>query len=198
VRRWLSPFGLALALALLWLPFLMGSPRPAPLNPIEATAPSITYTGSDLAFGGTATVLVPGTEQDSYKPTPISDEMMYGHPQPRLPRSVYGVIAVGLICIGILASLIPARRVRDVASAAAALLGSLGVLAMEFAQRREVTRMLAPLLGFPSEGPGLADFVSLRYGFWIMMALLVAIGFAHVSAAVPRAVTQVVAVAGRE
>jgi hypothetical protein len=194
----LSPFGLALALACLWLPFLMGSPRPAPLNPFAATAPSITYTGADLAFGGTAAVLVPGTELNSYQPTPISDEMMYGQPQPRLPRSVYGVIAVGLIWIGLLASLIPVRRVRDVASAAAALFGSLGVLAMEFAQRREVTRMLAPLLGFPSNGPGLEDFVSLRYGFWIMMALLVGIGFAHVSAAVPRTAARDTAVAGPE
>ncbi len=186
--RWLSPIGLALALACLWLPFLMGSPRPAPSNPLATTAPSITYTGYDLVVGGTADVLIPLYRQDteSYESTQVSDEQMYGHPQPRLPRSVYGLIAVALICVGIVASLIPAGRTRNAMSAAVALLGSLAILAVEVAQRREVAHLLVPLLGFPSNEP-LVDFVSLRYGFWMAMALLVTIGFAHVRAAVPRA-----------
>jgi hypothetical protein len=200
VGRWLSPFGLALALACLWLPFLMGSPRPAPANPLAATGPSITYTGSDLAFGGTAQVLVAELSEDlsSYELRPISDEMMYGHPQQELPGSAYGLLAVALIWVGILASLTPAARIRNVASAAAALLGSLAILAMEVAQRREVAKMLTPLLNFPPNEPGLRDFVSPRYGFWIMMALLIGIGFAHVSAAVPRTAPRDAAVAGRE
>ena len=190
MRRLLSPIALALALACLWLPFLTGSPRPMPANPFARTAPSVTYTGLDLAFGGTAEVLIPkgeggGDSPEYYEPTPVSDEQMYGHPQPTLARSVYGIVAVVLICIGIVSSLIPAGRIRNIVPAATALLGSLAMLAMAIDQRREVAELLVPLLSFPWTTWQLVDFVALRYGFWIAMMLLVTVGFAHVAAAVP-------------
>jgi len=185
VRRLFSPIGFALALACFWLPFLLGGS--ASPNPIATVAPSITYTGFDLALGGSADVLIPEWRPDSnsYDPVPVSDELMYGHPQQQLAGSVYGVVALVLIGVGILASLIPVGRARAIVSAAAALLGALAVLALEAAQRREVARLLTPLLGYPATVPPPVQFVSLRAGFWIAMTFLVVIGLAHVIAAVP-------------
>jgi hypothetical protein len=184
------PAGLVVAFLCLWLPFLLGGPQPT--GPIGTpVGPSITYTGVDLVFGGTADVrlVLMWPDGRSYDEVSISDEQMYGHPQPPLPGSLYGVIAVSLIGVGILASLIRVARVRATVVAAAALLGALALLALELAQRREVVRLLQPLLGeligIPPKETAPLQLVSVRWGFWLAMALLVVIGFAQVAAAVP-------------
>ena len=187
VLRLSAPAGLAVAFACLWLPFLLGgvSPTGPTATPV---GPSITYTGMDLVFGGTADVRITLMRPDgrSYDEVRVSDEQMYGHPQPPLPGSPYGVVAVALIGAGILASAIRVARVRATVVAAAALLGALALLALELAQRREVARLVGPLLGdligiSPTDIAPMR-LVSVRWGFWLAMAVLVVIGFAQVAA----------------
>lgn len=194
VLRLAAPFGLAVAFACLWLPFLVGgvSPTAPTATPV---GPSVTYTGMDLVFGGTADVRVVLMRPDgrSYDEVRFSDEQMYGHPQPPLPGSPYGVVAVSLIGVGMLASLIRVARIRAAVVAAAALVGALALLALELAQRREVARLLQPLLGEligigPSDTAPLR-LVSVRWGFWLAMVLLVLVGFAQVAAFPARRLT---------
>src|SRR5690349_13315170 len=76
VGRILGAATFAAALACLWLPFLMGGAPTS--NPIVSGAPTITYTGLDLAFGGTADVLIPIWPADggAYQPAPVTDLQM--------------------------------------------------------------------------------------------------------------------------
>jgi hypothetical protein len=190
VGRALGAATFAAAFACLWLPFLVGG-APAP-NPIAAGAPSITYTGLDLAFGGTADVLIPIWPPDgsAYRPTPVTDLDLYGHPQSPLAGNAYGVSAAVIISVGALASLIPATRLRTIVASAAGLVSALSLLALETADRLEVARMLTPLLGpllgLDASATAPVRLVSPRYGFYLAMTLLTFVGLANVVAAVPR------------
>jgi hypothetical protein len=187
VLRLSAPVGLAVAFACLWLPFLLGGASPT--GPIGTpVGPSVTYTGMDLVFGGTADIRVVLMRPDgrSYDEVRLSDDQMYGHSQPPLSGSVYGVAAVSLIGAGMLASLVRVARVRAAVTATAALLGALTLLALELAQRREVARLVQPLLGaligIGSDEAAPLRLVSVRWGFWLAMAMLVVVGFAQVAA----------------
>lgn len=185
MRRLLGPIAWLLVLASFALPFLAGPS--APPDPDGIPAATAAYTGFDLAYGGTADLLIPEWQLDgTFVLVEPSDQDMYGAPQPPLGGSTYGIVALTLIGLGLIAALLPVARHRAIVTASAALLASLAVLALEFGRRAEVAQQFAVLLlGAPISPPPQPGIVELAIGFWITMSLLLVIGFVHVALAVP-------------
>ncbi|GIJ46911.1 hypothetical protein Val02_37970 [Virgisporangium aliadipatigenens] len=194
IRRLFSPTGFVLVGLMLFLPFLTLACEGGDRS--ERIALEVTYTGSDLVFGGPADVSVAQTEggvDSDGTATGTTDDEEFGARELTFGAEPFAVVAAVLLLVGLAAAFLPWARWRSWTAAAAAFLSGIGLLAAVLRTENRVAEALAPQLtekvdpsftGRVSKDQ-IFDALEFRYGFWLVVVLLAVLGFGNVLAAVP-------------
>ena len=198
-RRLAGPAGLILAGFCLLLPFFSAS---CEVQEQPRTQWRVTYTGVDVLTGGRPAFAF--TDDADREPIRRFDdaeaERLLGAPLEPLPSQPVAWVAVALLAAALAATALPSRAWRTTATgglalAAAVVLGGATVLA-----RRDATDAVAAVLirtgaSGPTRAPTVpevrdwgsygevSDMFGYAYGFWVAIALLVAVGVAGTVAA---------------
>jgi hypothetical protein len=170
LRRLLSPAGFVLAGLCFLLPFVTVSCTNS------KGAVSATYSGRILLTGGRAhlTSSLPADPDPAAQPSPPLNELApdYSKPIAAQPLLVVALILAGL---GVVASAVPRPWSRALAHGGVALIATLFLVGGEFIARRaaefRVTTDAVGLVGADSPA-AVPHTVTLEYGFWLALALL--------------------------
>jgi hypothetical protein len=174
IGRLLSPAGFGLVLLLLLLPFLAVS-----CGSGEETAIG-TFTGIDMVIGGEPDLVVPAMTDEEAQQAQQAVVAMF-HDQ--IDAQPLAILAALVMLLAMAAALVRERMARHALSMGLAVLATAllaGAVARAISRIEEALRNIA-------EQPETAAFdVSLRYGFWLCLAVLAALiaghGFALVRA----------------
>jgi hypothetical protein len=172
IGRLLSPAGFGLVLLLLLLPFLAVS-----CGSGEETAVG-TFTGIDMVIGGEPDLVVPAMTDEEAQQAQQAIVAMF-HDQ--IDAQPLAILATLVMLLAMAAGLVRERMVRHGLSAGLAVLATAllaGAVARAISRIEEGLRNIA-------EQPETAAFdVSLRYGFWLCVAVLAALAVGHALALV--------------
>jgi len=172
IGRLLSPAGFGLVLLLLLLPFLAVS-----CGSGEETAVG-TFTGIDMVTGGEPDLVVPAMTDDEAQQAQQAIVAMF---QDQIDAEPLAILAALVLLLAMPAALIRERMARHALSVGLAVLATAllaGAVVRATSRIGEALRNIA-------EQPETAAFdVSLRYGFWLCVAVLAALTVGHALALV--------------
>ena len=181
VRRLASPVGFLLALLFLLLPFTAASCDAPGLGSV-----TVSYTGIDLATGGSPSVTTEGElTRENGAPVPTAESA------PKAGAQVLAIITMALLALGLGVSLAPNLRIRTFGALGAATAGATMLIVTEASAQSTMKPQLADgaqrlLSDRPGEinlaGTNLDDLVHSEVGFWLsliaaVLVLLVNVGF---------------------
>jgi hypothetical protein len=172
IGRLLSPAGFGLVLLLLLLPFLAVS-----CGSGEETAVG-TFTGVDLVIGGEPDLVVPAMNDEEAQQAQQAIVAMF-HDQ--IDAQPLAILAALVLLLAMAAALVRERMARHGLSVGLAVLA---IALLSGAVVRAISRIEEALRNVAEQPDAAAFDVSLRYGFWLCVAVLAALTVGHALALV--------------
>jgi hypothetical protein len=168
VGRLLSPAGFGLVLLMFLLPFLSVS--------CEAEGAEFvgTFTGIDMVVGGEPDLIAPGTDEDAQEAQKTLVTIFHDHLDLEPLALLAGLVILG----GMAGALIRERLARHATGAGLAVLGAALLVAAQLRVAGRVRDAIQSVLGPESPEP----HVTSRFGFWMAVAVLVALTAGHLVA----------------
>jgi hypothetical protein len=167
IDRLLSPAGFGLVLLLLLLPFLAVS-----CGSGEETAIG-TFTGIDMIVGGEPDLVVPAmTDEEAQQAQQAIVAMFHG----QIDAEPLAILAALVMLLAMAAALVRQRLARHALSTGLAVLAT---ALLAGAVMRAISRIEEALRNIAEQPETAAFDVSLRYGFWLCVAVLAALTVGH-------------------
>jgi hypothetical protein len=169
--RLASPAGLVLAGLCFLLPFVSVSCSSGPSE--EHVEMTLSYSGKDLVAGGWPDLHYVDSQQ-TVDQADLRRSPLSGTPLAPFPVEPFAVAVVTLLAVGIVAALIRRAAPRQLAVGTVALVSAVLLVGAELRARNEAARQLEPYTGQTIEQ--LRDRIDLARGFWLALAVLLAVG----------------------
>jgi hypothetical protein len=172
IGRLLSPAGFGLVLLLFLLPFLAVSCGSGEEKAVG------TFTGIDMVVGGEPDLVVPAmTDEDAQQ----AQQAVVAQFHDDIDAQPLAILAALVVLLAMAAALVPERLARHAVSAG---LAALAAALLSGAVVRATSRIEETLRAIVEEPDTAAFEVSLRYGFWVCVAVLAALVVGHLAALV--------------